>query len=75
MRSASIAVFAALAMPAVAQAPAFRVAVACDGAMPVGIEVTATRPGSTVITVEELMAFCMLHAPVVPEKQRWRSTT
>ena len=45
--------------------------------MPVSMDVTAMRPGTTRITLEELLAFCMLHAPAdepKPVPQRWRST-
>ena len=76
MRSALV-LLAAMAMPAAAQAPAFHVAVRCDGPMPVSMDVTAMRPGTTRITLEELLAFCMLHAPAdepKPVPQRWRST-
>ena len=76
MRSAPFVLGAALAMPVAAQASAFHVAVHCDGAMPVAMDVTAMRAGMTRITVEELMAFCTLHAPSEPKPvpQRLRST-
>jgi hypothetical protein len=77
MRALSLAILAAAAMPTAAQAPAFRLGIACDGAMPVAIEIHASRAGSTLVTVEELLAFCMLHAPAdepKPVPQRWRST-
>jgi hypothetical protein len=74
MRVASFVVAGALAMPVAAQAPAFRLGVVCDGAMPVAVEITATRAGQTLVTLEELLAFCMLNAPAEPTKQRWRQT-
>jgi hypothetical protein len=77
MRTVSFVVAGALAMPVAAQAPAFRLGIACDGAMPVAVQITASGPGSTLLHLEELFTFCALHdKPAEPRAvpQRLRST-
>ena len=77
MRSAPLLLGAALAMPVAAQAPAFLVGVQCDGPVPMAIIVQANEPGAVRITLERMIAECMLHAPADEPRstpQRLRST-
>lgn len=75
MRVSVLVAAVVVAAPLAAQSPAFHVQVACDGPMPVGMGITATRPGAIVITLEELFSFCALNAPAGPTKQRWKGST
>lgn len=68
----AIALAAALALPASAEAPAFRIGIGCDGGLPAIIQIEATRPGVTQLTLGEMMEFC---ASIRPEKQRWQGRT
>ena len=57
------------AIPASAESPAFRVGVACDGGLPMVIQIEATRPGITQLLLPELLEFCAEKRPI---KHRWQ---
>lgn len=59
----------AAAVPASASDPTFRFGVACDGGLPVVIQVEAVRAGVTRLTLHELMEFCAERRPI---KHRWQ---
>lgn len=60
---------AALAMPVAADDPAFVVGIGCEGGLPMVIQIQAVRPGVTMLTLPDLMAFCAAQRPV---KHRWQ---
>ena len=65
----AFALAAALALPASADGPVFRIGIGCDGGLPAIIQIEATRPGVTQLTLGELMEVCQ---QARPEKQRWQ---
>ena len=54
---AAVALVAVL-LPAQAQGPVFDIQVACDGPVPIGMRITALRPGSALLRISELLEFC-----------------
>lgn len=50
--------FVAAIVPAQAPGPTFDIQVACDGPVPIGMRITALRPGSALLRVSELLEFC-----------------
>lgn len=68
MRALVIAALVA-AIPASAQDATFRIGVACEGGLPMVIQIEASRPGVTQLTLPELMEFC---AAERPQRMRWQ---
>lgn len=68
MRLALVAALAA-AMPMSAQDATFRIGVACEGGLPMVIQIEASRPGVTQLTLPELMEFCAEKRPI---SHRWQ---
>jgi hypothetical protein len=76
MRLAALALAATLAgVPAAASDPPIWLGVVCDGPVPVGMQIRATRAAETVVTLDELVAFCASQAPAQPQRQTRRGTT
>jgi hypothetical protein len=50
--------FVAVMVPAQSQGPVFDIQVACDGPVPLGMRITALRPGSALVRISELLEFC-----------------
>jgi hypothetical protein len=70
MRAAIVLAGVVAALPVAANDdPPWRFGIACDGGLPMVIQIEATRAGTIEITLVELMQFC---ADQRPEKTQWQ---
>jgi hypothetical protein len=63
-------VLSLVAAPGAAQSPTIRLGIACNGPVPVLLEIEATAPALVHVTVDALFAWCAAEAPT---KSKWRA--
>lgn len=63
-------VLALAAAPGAAQSPTLRLGIACNGPVPVLLEIEALAPTIVHVLLDELFAYCAREAPT---KSHWRA--